>query len=148
LTIVNVLQLGADPATDGLEAGTISGANLADRAASVQSALTARTASSTTTAALRAYTSSGEARTIVATSEQYFRSSWLGALQNDEIAVSGPGDAEVNALNGARYLGLQPGEIAASRPVCLGCQLTLRNAGVDIVSPLRQYPIFDWPPAG
>jgi hypothetical protein len=70
---------------------------------------------------------------MVATSEQYFRSSWLNALNEDEIAVSGPGDAEVNALKG-RAMGIQSGEIAASRPVCLGCQLTLRNSGVVIRS--------------
>jgi hypothetical protein len=122
-------------------------ASLADRATAIQGALTGRTARSTTTAVLRAYTQSGESRTIVATSEQYFRASWLNALEEDEIAVSGPGHAEENALIAARAMGLQPGEIAASRPVCLGCQFTLGNSGVGIMSPLKAYPIFDWPPA-
>ena len=124
------------------------GGSLAERATSIHSAMPERTAGSTTTAVLQAHTASGEARTIVATSEQYFRSSWLNALREDEIAVAGPGHAELNALNAARLMGLQPTKIAASRPVCLGCQLTLRNAGVDIVSPLKEYPSLGWPPMG
>lgn len=79
-------------------------------------------------------------------SEQYFRSAWLAAIDPGEFAVAGPDDAEINALNAARQLGLTPQEIAASRPVCAGCQLTLRNAGVGIVSPLKQYPIYEWRP--
>lgn len=96
-------------------------ADLGTRAGAVQSALRTATAKRTTTAVLRAYTASGEARIIVATSEQYFRSAWLQALTDDEIAVAGPNDAEVNALAAARQLGLRPGEIGASRPVCFGC---------------------------
>jgi hypothetical protein len=120
--------------------------SLADRAAQIQSSLTGRTARSTTTAVLSATTPSGESQSIVATSEQSFRAAWLNALKPGEIAVAGPDDAEINALNAARHMGLTPQEIAASRPICLGCQLTLGNAGVSMLSPLKQYPAYGWLP--
>jgi hypothetical protein len=82
----------------------------------------------------------------VAISEQYFRAAWLNALDPGEIAVAGPDDAEINALNAAQQLGLTPQQIAASRPVCAGCQLTLGNAGVGIVRPLKEYPAYSWLP--
>ena len=60
--------------------------------------------------------------------------------------MAGPDDAEINALNVARLMGLTPQEIASSRPICAGCQLTLRNAGVSMLSPLKQYPAYGWLP--
>jgi RHS repeat-associated protein len=120
--------------------------SLTDRAKAIQGSLTGRTVRSTTTAVLRAVTSSGESRVIVATSEQYFRSAWLNALQPGEIAVAGPDHAEINALNAAAIIGLTPVEIAASRPICLGCQLTLGNAAVRMLSALKKYPAFSWLP--
>ena len=134
--------------TDSVTGAATEGVSLADRAAAVQSSLSGVTADSTTTAALRALGADGQAQTIIATSESSFRSSWLAVLQDGEIGVAGPDDAEINALNAARQLGLNPVQIAASRPVCLGCQLTLQQAGVTISSPLKYYGWLGWPPAG
>jgi hypothetical protein len=97
-------------------------------------------------AVLRATTPSGDSQFIVATSEQYFRASWLNALQPGEIAVAGPDDAEINALSAAQQMGLTSQELAASRAICLGCQVTLSNAGVSMLSPLKQYPAYGWLP--
>lgn len=80
----------------------------------------------------------------MATSEQTFRNSWLGALNEGETAVAGPFHAEMNAAAGARAPGWEPIEMAASRDVCAGCQLGLRAEGVDISSPLRSYPSIGW----
>jgi filamentous hemagglutinin len=118
--------------------------NLAERANKVQSALPARTANSTATAVLRAADRSGTQQLIVGTSEQTFRSSWLSALAPGEIGVAGPDDAELNALAFAQNQGWTAVEVAASRPICAGCQMTLRGAGVTMSSPLKEYPGIGW----
>lgn len=123
------------------------GETLLARSLQIEGTLAGRTAASTTTAVLRAVAGDGTERIIVATSEQTFRRVWLSALRVGEIAVAGPDDAEINALAAAGRLGLRPLEIAASRPVCLGCQLTLSEEGVAILSPLKSYPALGWPPA-
>jgi RHS repeat-associated protein len=98
----------------------------------------------TTTAVLRAVDQKGDVHIIVATNEQYPRTNWVNSLVEGEIAVAGPGHAELNAVAFARQQGWTPVAIAASRPVCAGCQVTLRSLGTAITSPLKEYPAAGW----
>jgi hypothetical protein len=95
---------------------------------------------------MRAVDSEGGEHIIIATNEMSARSAILEALDEREILVLGPDDAEVNALNAARIIRLNPVEVAASRPICAGCQITMRANGVSTSSPLKDYSNVGWTP--
>jgi hypothetical protein len=56
------------------------------------------------------------------------------AMTMDEMPARGCGHAEVNAINGARNMGLTPKSIAASRPICNNCKSFIKNANVRAVT--------------
>ena len=61
-----------------------------------------------------------------------------GRAEAGEFAASGPGHAEVTALNAAQQMGLTPVNVAASRPICSGCAGAIQNAGAQPpVTPLK-----------
>ena len=120
------------------------GINLAERAAQIHSALPEETQNYMTTAVLRAMDQGGTEQIIAATSENTFRTSWVGALNEGEIGVAGPFHAEMNAVGAARALGSEPLEVAASRPICAGCQLGLNAEAVNVSAALKSYPGVGW----
>jgi RHS repeat-associated protein len=82
-------------------------------------------------------TDTAEGVRIISSSENALRPAALDALTGGEIAVTGPGHAEVTGINAAQALGLTPIGTAASRPICPTCAQFLQSQGVSPLSPLR-----------
>jgi hypothetical protein len=82
-------------------------------------------------------TDTAEGVRIISSSENALRPAALDALTGGEIAVTGPGHAEVTGINAARDLGLTPIGTAANRPICPTCAQFLQSQGVSPLSPLR-----------
>src|SRR5262245_9580959 len=66
-------------------------------------------------------TDTAEGVRIISSSENELRPAAKNVLQDGEIAVEGPGHAEVTGVNAARDRGLTPIGTAASRPICPDC---------------------------
>jgi RHS repeat-associated protein len=108
----------------------------AERTAEIAGTMSQRTQNSVTIAV-------GETKQgtrVVSSSEGALRPAARDALQPGEVAVKGEKGvhAEVNAINGARALGLEPTGIAASRPICSDCAAEMKAAGVEPLSPLKE----------
>jgi RHS repeat-associated protein len=90
-----------------------------------------------TIAVIRARANDGSTTDIVASSEPALTKEQRAMLQSNEIEARGPGHAEDKALRLAQSLGLQPLEVAASRPICRDCAIKIHDAGAIPVSPLE-----------
>jgi hypothetical protein len=96
-----------------------------------------------TTAIVRVMDKFGNVIDLVSSSEiSLSKAQRLFLVQPCEVPVKGmPGSigihAEQRALEYARFMGYQPLEGAASRPICPGCAQQMFNAGAVPVSPLE-----------
>jgi RHS repeat-associated protein len=132
-----MLEAGMPPsvaAEEKIAAETeVADSTLAARANEIQSSLSSRTQSSTTTAVV----ATAEGPKIVASSERSLRPAQIASLNPDEIPVSGPGHAEATALNAAGVLNLTPTKVAASRYICDACALEIQKSGAIPITPLK-----------
>jgi len=71
--------------------------------------------------------------TIVGTSEDYFRPEIKSALiENEILAKSRTGNhAEENVIDEADERNLKITEIGASRPICLDCEIKIKEKGIE-----------------
>ena len=109
------------------------GIKAADRANDIQKAAGPGRQGRTTTAVVE----TAEGTRVVGSSEPNLRPAQRDALVGGEVAASGPGHAEVTAVNAAREMGLTPTGVAASRPICSGCADFLKKEGVEPLTPLK-----------
>jgi RHS repeat-associated protein len=123
---------GADDAAEG--AGKSA---LKSRADEIHSLLDPVAQRFRTTAVVRARGADGAEVLVVASSNRVLAPAQKAGLRGGEIAAEGTGHAEVTALQTAKAMGLQPLEVAASRPICGPCAEAIRDAGAIPVSPLR-----------
>ncbi|MEH6459734.1 hypothetical protein [Chitinimonas sp. JJ19] len=105
----------------------------AERAQVIHQAVPAATQRRTTIAV----TETAEGIRIVSSSEKRLRPAQRALLKTNEIEGKGAGHAEVTGINTARDLKLNPTGTAASRPICTGCQQTLKQERVDALSPVK-----------
>lgn len=84
-----------------------------------------------------AVTETEEGINIVSSSERRLRPDQRSMLKDGEIEGIGNGHAEVTGVNHAKAMGLTPKAVAASRPVCRGCQKFLKKEKVEPLSPLK-----------
>jgi RHS repeat-associated protein len=119
-------------------AGNVAGAaKIGDRVRDIHNALDPIAQSRRTTAIVEAVDSSGNVTRIVASSENSLSAAQRAALRPGEVAATGPGHAEVTALNAAQQMGLTPVNVGASRPICPSCAGAIQNAGATPVTPLK-----------
>lgn len=111
---------------------------LASRAGAIQGALPEATQGYTTTAVANVTQADGSTSVLVASSETALRPAQRAALAAGEVAVTGSGHAEMTILNAARKMGATVDAIAVSRPICAACAQALKQAGVDILTVLKQ----------
>lgn len=104
-----------------------------ERAKEIHSVLDLRAQRARTTAV----TETREGVRVVSSSERRLTPAQRAQLGVNEIEGVGVGHAEVTGINAAREMGLTPTGTAASRPICPSCASTLRNQGIDPLSPLK-----------
>jgi hypothetical protein len=108
-------------------------ATASTRAGQIQGALSPRTQRSVTTAV----TETSQGVRVVTSSEGRLRPAQRAALQPGEVAGAGQRGvhAEVNGVNAAREMGLNPTGVAPSRPACPGCTQAMDELGIPIIGP-------------
>ncbi|WP_341836417.1 RHS repeat-associated core domain-containing protein [Chitinophaga pollutisoli] len=111
--------------------------NLQQRAQAIHNALPEATQRRTTTAVGEAVDGAGNTKYLVGSSEERLRPAQRGVLRSNEIAVKGKGHAETTILDYASQNNLKVNSIAASRPICAGCEAALRSQNVAPASPLK-----------
>ena len=84
-----------------------------------------------------AVTETQEGIRVVSSSERRLTPAQRAQLGANEVEGVGVGHAEVTGINAARGMGLTPTGTSASRPICPGCASSLREQGVDPLSPLK-----------
>jgi RHS repeat-associated protein len=116
--------------------------SLAKRAREIQDNLPDTTKGRTTTAVGQVTSADGSTQVLVGSSEGTLREAQKQALQAGETAVSGTRGvhAEVNVINAAAEQGLQVNAVAASRPICPGCEQAIKDAGAVPASELKGKP--------
>jgi len=108
-----------------------------DRAAEIHGAVPTATQNRTTIAVGQGTDANGNAVRVVGSSENSLRPAQKAMLGSNEVAASGPGHAETTVLNYAKTNGISISDIGASRPICQGCYLAIKNAGANPVTPVK-----------
>lgn len=123
------ITAGEMAAGDALGAGTLAAttAALASRAEEIHGALDSIAQRMRTTAVA----ATEEGISVVGSSERSLSASQKAMLGPNEIAATGPGHAEVTAVNAAKELGLTPTAVGASRQVCDDCQKYLDDRKIE-----------------
>lgn len=103
------------------------------RAAEIHSVLDVRAQRARTTAV----TETQEGIRVVSSSERRLTPAQRRQLGPNEVEGIGVGHAEATGIRSARDMGLTPTGTAASRPICQSCADTLRQNGVDAMSPFK-----------
>ena len=115
------------------KAADVAKGTAADRATQIHSVLDPRAQRARTTAV----TETQEGVRVISSSERRLTPAQRAQLGANEVEGVGVGHAEVTGVNAARGMGLTPTGTAASRPICPSCAGTLREQGIDPLSPLK-----------
>jgi ferredoxin len=112
-------------------------AALQQRADDIHATLGTVTQDKVTTAVGLATTADGNNVTLVASSEKVLRPAQIAALQPGEVAVSGVGHAEATIMNYADKTGMSVQAVAANRPICTSCAVSVASGGAQAVTPYK-----------
>jgi len=129
--VLALVDPAAEPAILSAQAG------IAARATEIQEALPAATQRRTTTAVAEVTNLDGTTQRLVGSSENALRPSQRAALRPGETAVAGPGHAEQTVINAAQNNGQTVNAVAASRPICTPCAISIYRAGAVAASALK-----------
>jgi RHS repeat-associated protein len=116
--------------------------NLQNRANTIQnSQLNSKARNLSTTSVAEITNKDGSSQIVVSSSRQRLTPTQRNAMQEGEIEVKGKGHAEATIVNYAEANGSSVLRIAASRPVCEGCQAVIVSTNAIIQSPLKPVKI-------
>ena len=93
-----------------------------------------------TTAVARIRKSDGTYQIVVASSEKKLRPEQLPLLRPTELSIEGVGHAEQTIINWATSNSHQVQALAASRPMCIDCEIAVIRAGVRPAGRLQRFP--------
>ncbi|MDX1932452.1 MAG: polymorphic toxin-type HINT domain-containing protein [Capsulimonadales bacterium] len=139
--ILNVADLNTffvqDAHQKGLPKWVHNGCNLIEIAEEVHSVLPVGAQDYRTTAAVRAWTGKSF-ETVVASNRTYLsRPQQAVAEAYGAICASGKGHAELTAIRYARSRGWKVISVAASRPICGECWVTIKDIGAFVLTVRR-----------
>ena len=107
------------------------------RAKDIQNVQTSQKAKNLSTTAVAEVEKNGVKERLVASSRNRLTPGQRSALKSGEKEVVGKGHAEAIIVNHAAKNGMKINKIAASRPVCSGCQSAIQPTGAKIESALK-----------
>jgi len=90
-----------------------------------------------TTAVADVINPDGTEQRLVGSSRRTLNPAQRAELKPGEVAVSGPGHAEITVVNAARLRGQTVKAVASSRPMCATCKETIQKAGAKIIEPAK-----------
>jgi RHS repeat-associated protein len=121
---------------------TTSEVNLQVRANDIQNSQPSSKARNLSTTAVAEITNTdGTTQIVVSSSRQRLTPAQRNALQVGEMEVKGKGHAEATIVNHAENTGATVNKIAASRPICQGCQDAISTTNALILSPVKPVKI-------
>jgi RHS repeat-associated protein len=123
-------------------ATTTSEVNLQGRANDIQNSQPSSKARNLSTTAVAEITNTdGTTQIVVSSSRQRLTPAQRNALKAGEMEVKGKGHAEATIINHAENTGSKVNKIAASRPICQGCQDAIGTTSALILSPVKPVKI-------
>ena len=133
---ISAAAIGALPVVGGVAADAVKGGSAFERATVIAGTMSTRTRRSVTIAV----TETEEGPRVVSSSEGALRRGGRAKLASGEVEGRGTSGthAEVNGINAARSMGLNPTGTAASRGICPSCAQVLKEEGVTPLSPLKK----------
>lgn len=113
--------------------------NRADVIQNTQPSALARNRSTTAVAEIE--TADGSTQIVVSSSRRRLTPAQRNAMEQGEVEIKGDGHAEATIINYAENNGISVKRIAASRPICEGCQEIIGTTNAVIESPLKPIKI-------